>query len=186
MNCVFLLRIDINYSSFLVKFCQYFEYSIRFFKLLPGIYSWLTVFVSIIFKCKKNIESIFLKVRNNFVWYINLLYANFHKLWYITIQRISSNIFFILCFPIRIHVKQPKIKTGIILKLVNQFRLNFAEFILNYNKDLSAIGNKNYTLRKPFETDFFQVIGNAKLRPSFVIFWVAQGTRFCTLTYFFI
>ena len=30
-------------------------------------------------------------------------------------------------FPLRIHVKQPRIKSGIISKLVNQFRLNFAE-----------------------------------------------------------
>ena len=35
--------------------------------------------------------------------------------------------FFMLCFSIRIHVKQPKIKSGIISKLVNQFRLNFAK-----------------------------------------------------------
>ena len=36
---------------------------------------------------------------------------------------------------------------------------------LNYNNDLPAIGNKNYeyALQKPFETDFFTVIGNAKL-----------------------
>ena len=40
---------------------------------------------------------------------------------------------------------------------------------LNYNNDLPAIGNKNYSLQKPFETDFSTVIGNAKLRPSFVI-----------------
>ena len=40
---------------------------------------------------------------------------------------------------------------------------------LNYNTDLSAIGNKNYALQKPFEIDFLTVIGNAKLRPSFVI-----------------
>ena len=46
---------------------------------------------------------------------------------------------------------------------------------LNYNNDLSAIGNKDYALRKPFETDFFTVIGNA----------VTQGARFCTLTYLF-
>ena len=38
---------------------------------------------------------------------------------------------------------------------------------LNYNNDYPAIGNKNYTLQKPFETDFLTVIGNAKLRPSF-------------------
>ena len=62
---------------------------------------------------------------------------------------------------------------------------------LNYNNDLPVIQNKNYALRKPFETDFLTVIGNAKLRPSFVIYCVAQGhavaqgTRFCTLTYFF-
>ena len=34
---------------------------------------------------------------------------------------------------------------------------------LNYNNDLPAIGNKKYALQKPFETDFFKVIGNAKL-----------------------
>ena len=33
-----------------------------------------------------------------------------------------------------------------------------------YNKDLPAIGNKNYALQKPFKTDFLTVIGNAKLR----------------------
>ena len=41
---------------------------------------------------------------------------------------------------------------------------------LNYNNDLPAIGNKNYVLKKPFETDFLTVNGNAKLRPSFVIY----------------
>ena len=40
---------------------------------------------------------------------------------------------------------------------------------LNWNNDLPAIGNTNYTLQKPFETDFLTVIGNAKLRPSFII-----------------
>ena len=48
---------------------------------------------------------------------------------------------------------------------------------LNCNNDLPAIGNKNYALQKPFGTDFLTVIGNAKLRPSFVICWVAQGIR---------
>ena len=48
---------------------------------------------------------------------------------------------------------------------------------LNYNNDLPAIGNKNYALQKPFETEFLTVIGNAKLQPSFVICWVAQGRR---------
>ena len=48
---------------------------------------------------------------------------------------------------------------------------------LNYNNDLPVIGNKNYSLQKPFETDFLTVIGNAKLRLSFVICWVAQGIR---------
>ena len=48
---------------------------------------------------------------------------------------------------------------------------------LNYNNDLPVIGNKNYALQKPFETDFLTVIGNAKLRTSFVICWVAQGRR---------
>ena len=38
-------------------------------------------------------------------------------------------------------------------------------------------GNKNHALRKPFETDFLTVIGYAKLQPSFVIYWVAQGNR---------
>ena len=37
--------------------------------------------------------------------------------------------------------------------------------------------NKNYALQKPFQTDFLTVIGNAKLRPSFVIYWVAQNSR---------
>ena len=41
---------------------------------------------------------------------------------------------------------------------------------LNYNNDLPAIENKNYALQKPFETDFSTVIGNAKLRRSFVIY----------------
>ena len=35
---------------------------------------------------------------------------------------------------------------------------------LDCNNDLSATGNKNYALQKPFETDFLTVIGNAKLR----------------------
>ena len=48
---------------------------------------------------------------------------------------------------------------------------------LNYNNYLPAIGNKNYSLQKPFETDFLTVINNAKLRPSFVICWVAQDSR---------
>ena len=39
----------------------------------------------------------------------------------------------------------------------------------NYNNDLPAIGNKNYVLQKPFETDFLTVIDNAILRLSFVI-----------------
>ena len=37
---------------------------------------------------------------------------------------------------------------------------------LNCNNDLPAIGKKNYTLQKSLE---MTVIGNAKLRPSFVI-----------------
>ena len=40
---------------------------------------------------------------------------------------------------------------------------------LNYNNDLPAIGNNNYVLQKPFETDFLTVIDNANVRPSFVI-----------------
>ena len=44
---------------------------------------------------------------------------------------------------------------------------------LNYNNDLPAGENKNYALNKPFVTDFLTVIGEAKLRPSFVICSVA-------------
>ena len=40
---------------------------------------------------------------------------------------------------------------------------------LNYNNDLPAIGNKNYALKKPLKIDFLTVIGNAKLRRSFLI-----------------
>ena len=40
---------------------------------------------------------------------------------------------------------------------------------LDYKNDLPAIRNKNYALQKSFETDFLTVIGNANLRPSFVI-----------------
>ena len=47
---------------------------------------------------------------------------------------------------------------------------------LNYNNDLPAIGNKNYALQKTFETDVLTVIGNAKLRPTFVICQVVQGS----------
>ena len=47
----------------------------------------------------------------------------------------------------------------------------------NYNNDLPAIGNKNYALQKPFETDFLTAIGIEKLLPSFVICWVAHGSR---------
>ena len=48
---------------------------------------------------------------------------------------------------------------------------------LNYNYNLPAIGNKNYALQKPFETDVLTVIGNAKLQPLFVIRWAAQNSR---------
>ena len=41
---------------------------------------------------------------------------------------------------------------------------------VNYNNDLVAIGNENHALQKLFETDFLTVIGNAKLRPSFVVY----------------
>ena len=51
------------------------------------------------------------------------------------------------------------------VNLTNDFDRNQ----LNYNDELPAIGNKNNALQKPFETDFLTVIGNAKLRPSFVI-----------------
>ena len=64
-NCVFLLRIDMNFSLFLVEFCQYLEYSTRVLSFLLGMYSWL--FLSFIFNCKKSMEQIFMKFRNNFV-----------------------------------------------------------------------------------------------------------------------
>ena len=41
---------------------------------------------------------------------------------------------------------------------------------LDYNSDLPVTGNKNYALQKPFETDVLTVIGNAKPRPSSVIY----------------
>ena len=57
---------------------------------------------------------------------------------------------------------------------------------LNYNDDLPAIENKNYALQKPLQNRFFDTIfGSAKLRPSIVIYCLAQGTQFCTLRYFF-
>ena len=39
----------------------------------------------------------------------------------------------------------------------------------NYKNDSPAIGNNNYALQKPFEIECLTVIGNAKLRPLFVI-----------------
>ena len=50
-----------------------------------------------------------------------------------------------------------------------QLMLQMIAMEMNYNNDLSAIGNKNYALQKPFETDFLPVIGDAKLRSAFVI-----------------
>ena len=35
---------------------------------------------------------------------------------------------------------------------------------LKYKNNLLAISNKNYALQKPFESDFFTLIGSAKLR----------------------
>ena len=61
----------------------------------------------------------------------------------------------------------------ILVNLTNDYDVNQ----LNYNNNLPEIGNKNYALQKPFETDFLTIIGNAKLRLSSVIFWVAQGSR---------
>ena len=54
---------------------------------------------------------------------------------------------------------------------------NCGENQINYKNELLAIGNKNYALQKPFETDFLTVISNAKLQPSFVICLVAQVSR---------
>ena len=51
------------------------------------------------------------------------------------------------------------------------------ENVLNYNNDLLAIENKNYALQKPIEKNFLSIISNAKLQTSFVICWVAQGSR---------
>ena len=48
---------------------------------------------------------------------------------------------------------------------------------LNYDNVSPVIRNNNYALQDPFETEFLTIIGNAKLRPSFVICWVAQGIR---------
>ena len=42
---------------------------------------------------------------------------------------------------------------------------NCDENKLDYNNDLPAIGNNNYALQKPFETNFLTVVRNAKLRP---------------------
>ena len=57
--------------------------------------------------------------------------------------------------------------------LMQIFSVNLTNYCdgnqVNYNNDLPAIGNKNYALQKPFETDFLTVIGNTKLRPSFII-----------------
>ena len=54
----------------------------------------------------------------------------------------------------------------ILVNLTNDYDVNQ----LNYNNNLPEIGNKNYALQKPFETDFLTIIGNAKLRLSSVIF----------------
>ena len=48
---------------------------------------------------------------------------------------------------------------------------------LNSNNDLPTIGSKNYALQKPFETSSFVELLKAADHA------VAQGTRFCTLTY---
>ena len=60
---------------------------------------------------------------------------------------------------------------------VSQFEYQMQRISVNITNDcdenqlnLPAIGNKNYALQKLFETDFLKVIGNAKLRPSFIIF----------------
>ena len=50
-----------------------------------------------------------------------------------------------------------------------EFAMNCVGNRVNYNNDLPAIRNENYALQKPLETDFLTVIGNAKIRPSFVI-----------------
>ena len=81
-NCIFLLRVKIIFSLFLVEFCHYLEYSIQFLKLFTWKIFVIKFFVSFIFDCKKNIELIFLKFCNNFVEYFILLYDN--KLGYIT------------------------------------------------------------------------------------------------------
>ena len=53
---------------------------------------------------------------------------------------------------------------------------------LHYNNDLPAIGNKNYALQKPFKIDFFDPA--YRQRETATDHTVAQGTRFCTLTFF--
>ena len=55
---------------------------------------------------------------------------------------------------------------------------------LNYNNDVPAIGNKNYVLQKPFETDFLTVIigknGNSVL-PILIEKNFEQKIYFCVL-----
>ena len=56
---------------------------------------------------------------------------------------------------------------------------------LNYNNDLHASRNKNYALQKPFKTDFSsQLFVICSVGQAFD-YAMAQGTRFCTITYFF-
>ena len=60
-----------NFSLFLVEFCQYLEYSIRFFKLFAWNLLVTNFFLSFVFNCKKNIELIFLKLK--FIYLIEIL-----------------------------------------------------------------------------------------------------------------
>ena len=50
-----------------------------------------------------------------------------------------------------------------------QLILQMIAMEINYSSDVPVMGKKNYILQKPFKTDFLTLIGNAKLRPSFVI-----------------
>ena len=48
---------------------------------------------------------------------------------------------------------------GISVNLTNDYDVNK----LYYKNYLPAIGNKNYALKNPFQTDFVKIIDNAKL-----------------------
>ena len=125
--CIFIVNRQKNFftSRWILSIPWIFDTVFRAF-CLGFTQDWLFL-CHLCLVVEKNIKLIFLKFRNNFVKYIILLYVNLYKLWCITIHCILSNFFSIFYFPIRIHVEKPKSKSAIFFKLVNQFRLNFAE-----------------------------------------------------------